>query len=128
VVNRDVWVCKGGVDGATTVAGYNVLESVEFVNVTAYAGDGGQIKLWAEMVESSSPVSSPRSDSPLCSSASSAAQLNPRPIEVTPQLFPTLTARLKASLAGGAPQLSSSKVISTAAVAVSIEKLRNVGN
>jgi hypothetical protein len=126
-VNRGVWVCKGGVDGTTTVVGYNVLESVEFVNATAYAGDGGQIKLWAEMVESSSSVSPLGSDSPLCSSASS-AQLNPRPIEVTPQLFPTLTARLKANLAGGAPQLSSSKVISTAAGAVSIEELHNVGD
>jgi hypothetical protein len=103
------------------VAGYNVSESVELKNATEYAGDRGRMKLRVEMAESSNSVPPGASDSPFCSSSSSAAQLNPRPIEVTPQLFPTLTARLRASVAGGAPQLSSSKVISTAEDALSME-------
>ena len=120
MVNRGDCVCIGkGVDGVTIAAGYNVPEFVEPENATAKAGDRGRMKFWVEKEESSRLSSSRTSDDAFSTSPSfpSVAQLNPRPIEVTPQLFPALTARLKEE---GKPQLSSSKVISTAAGAVSI--------
>jgi hypothetical protein len=101
------------------VVGYSVPELAEVAK--AYPGDRGVTKLGVVREESSSFDSLWALESPFDSSSSSAAQLNPRPIEVTPQLFPTLTARLQASFTGGRPQLSSSNVISTAAGAVSIE-------
>lgn len=120
-VYREACVCIGRVDGVRIVVGYNVLGSAVVANETAYVGDCGWTKFWVGREESSSLGSPWVSDSPFDSCSSSAAQLNPRPKEVTPQLFPTLTVRFKASFTGGAPQLSSSNVISTALGAVSIE-------
>lgn len=108
----------GRAEGVRIVVGYSVPELVEVAK--AYAGDRGLMKLWVVREESSSLGSHWVLESPFGSSSSSAAQLNPRPIEVTPQLFPTLAARLQASFTGSKPQLSSSNVISTAAGAVSI--------
>lgn len=120
VVNRGDCVCMGRIDGVTKAAGYGVPELVGPEYATVKVGDRGRVKLKEEPTSWSS---SWMSDDAFSTSTtfSSAAQLNPRPIEVTPQLFPTLAVRLLASLVGGAPQLSSSKVISTAAGAVSIE-------
>jgi hypothetical protein len=91
-VNRDICVCMGrGVEGVRMVVGYNIPELAGVAK--AYAGDRGLMKLWVVREGSSSSVSPWALVSPFGSS-SSAVQLNPRPIEVTPQLFPTLTARL----------------------------------
>jgi hypothetical protein len=92
-VNRDICVCIGrGVEGVRIVVGYIVPELAGVAK--AYAGDRGLMKLWVVRGRSSSSGSTWALESPFVSSSSSAAQLNPRPIEVTPQLFPTLTARL----------------------------------
>lgn len=92
-VNRGFCVCMGsGVEGVRMVVGYSVPELAGVAK--AYAGDRGLMKLWVVREESSSLASPWALESPFGSSSSSAAQLNPRPIEVTPQLLPTLTARL----------------------------------
>jgi len=93
-VNRDVGFGDPRVDGVRMVAGYNVPELEEAENATAYAGDLGRMKLWVGRGVSSSLGSAWASDSLFSPSSSSLAQLNPRPIEVTPQLFPTPMARL----------------------------------
>jgi hypothetical protein len=92
-VIRDVFVCTSrGVEGLRMVVGYNVLELAGVAKV--YPGDRWITKLSVLREESSSFESPWALESPFDSSSSSAAQLNPRPMEVTPQLFPTLTARL----------------------------------
>ncbi len=92
-VIRDAFVgMDRGVECVRMVVGYNV---PELAGVAKEYPEDRWVTKFSVLREESATFESPwESERPFDSSSSSAAQLNPRPIEVTPQLFPTLTDRL----------------------------------